>query len=175
MTIRRLLVGAALGVLASIALAAPTSAAAEPTYPPSVGGLTVSATTVAPGGSVTVTGSGFMAGSTVTVTVTNGGVVVASFTVTANSAGVVSASLALTASGTNTITLTGVDPNGAARVLVSTVFVVPSAASGSGSGLPNTGASIGTPLALGGVLILSGAGVVLATRRRRRRGTAAAG
>jgi LPXTG-motif cell wall-anchored protein len=178
MAIRRLLVGATLSVIASVGLPAAVAVAA-PVYPPATGGLSVSATTVSAGGSVHVAGGGFEAGSMATVTVRVSGIgIVDSFSVTADDSGVISTNVLLSHSGTTTIVVTGVDPSGAARVLTSVVEATSTSASGSGSGsgskasLPDTGASIGTPLVVGAALLLGGAGAVLAGRRRRRRATA---
>ncbi|MEN3361308.1 MAG: hypothetical protein V7637_5290 [Mycobacteriales bacterium] len=165
MAIRRLLVGATLSVIASIGLPA-AIAVAEPAYPPSVGSLTVPTTTVTAGHSLHVSGTGFAGGSTVTVTVWVGGVAVDSFTVTADSSGAISTGVLLSRFGRATIVVTGLDPNGASRVLTSVVEATAVAAGG--AGLPNTGASIRIPLVLGGALLLGGAGAVLAGRRRRR-------
>ncbi|MEN3361989.1 MAG: hypothetical protein V7637_5971 [Mycobacteriales bacterium] len=168
MAIRRLLVGATLSVIASVGLPAAIAVAA-PAYPPSTGGLSVSSTTVTAGGSVHVTGTGFGAGTTVTVTVWVGGVAVDSFSVVADSSGEISTGVLLSHSGTATIVVSGVDSSGATRVLTSVVEAASVSASGS---LPDTGASVRTPLVLGGALLLGGAGAILAGRRRRRRATA---
>src|SRR5690348_16732706 len=121
MAIRRLLAGAALGVVASFGLPA-AAAVAEPAYPPAVGGLTVSSTSVSVGGSVSIAAGGFAAGSTVIVTVRVAGVgVVDSFSVEADSSGDIGASVKLSTSGNATITVSGVDANGAARVLTTVV------------------------------------------------------
>jgi LPXTG-motif cell wall-anchored protein len=169
MVIRRLLVGVVLAVVATVLLPAAVGQAA-PAYPPSVGGLEVSASSVVTGGSVQVAGSGFKPGSQVIVTVRVGGVVVATFPTAVDALGEIFTTLHLTHAGETTIIVTGVDPDGAARVLTS---VVEAASAGSaGAELPNTGANIRAPLVLGGALLLGGAGAVLVTRRRRRRGTA---
>jgi LPXTG-motif cell wall-anchored protein len=185
MLIRRLLAGAALGVVASVVASAPAGAdpTPPPSYPPEVGGLTVSATTTVAGSTITLSGGGFAAGCAATITVQVAGLgEVLTFTEAADAAGLVSTSVQLTEAGTNTITMACLDPDGAARALSATVQVTapPSAAppssappGGSGGGLPNTGASILSPLILGGVLVLGGAAAIVAARRRRRRGNAA--
>jgi LPXTG-motif cell wall-anchored protein len=172
MSIRRLLAGLALGTVASVIASAPASAdtaTPTPTYPPQVGGLTVSATTLVAGGTLTISGGGFAPGCSATITVAVAGLgVVRSLTATANSSGMISAGLTLSTVGTNTVTVSCAAPNGAPRVLSATVVVSAPAA----SGLPNTGSNILSPLILGGVLVLGGAGVIAAARRRRRRGNA---
>lgn len=173
MAIRRLLVGAVLGVVASALLPAAASLA-EPAYPPAVGGLTVSATSVVAGGSVHVNGTGFEPGSQATVTVRVAGIgIVSSFSVTVDSSGAVGATVHLSYAGQTTIVVTGVDPDGAVRVLSSVVEAASSSSGGKGSALPDTGASIGAPLVLGAALVAAGLGALLVTRRRRRRDVAA--
>src|SRR6266550_7197281 len=176
MSIRRLLAGAALGVIASAL--APVAAGAQPIYPPQTGGLTVSATSVVAGSAVSVSGTGFAPASSVTVTVVVQDFgVVRSFTTKADSAGNVATSVLLSVAGTATVTMSGADPDGVPRLLTSTVFVAspPSAAGPPGqagppskAGLPNTGANVLSPLVIGGVLVLGGAGAIVAARRRRR-------
>jgi LPXTG-motif cell wall-anchored protein len=189
MSIRRLLAGAALGVVASVVVAVPAGAEPAtpvPSYPPVPGGATVSVTNVTAGGAVTVSGSGFAADSTVTIIVdVEGHSPVSTSTVTAGAAGTVSVRLLLTVAGKNTIILAGVDPNGAPRVLTTVVLVAPPGAGlppqagglppqgGGAGGLPATGANILSPLVLGGVLVLGGAGAIIAARRRRRGGNPA--
>jgi LPXTG-motif cell wall-anchored protein len=169
MSIRRMLASAALGIAAS--MVAPLSASADPTYPPVVGGLTVSATSTTAGSAITLSGGGFAPKSNAVVTVTVQRVgVVRRFTVTADSSGAVTTRLKLAVVGTNTITVSGVDSNGVPVLLSATVLV--SAPPASGGGLPNTGANIVSPLVLGGILVLGGAAAILTTRRRRRRGQA---
>jgi LPXTG-motif cell wall-anchored protein len=169
MSIRRVLAGAALGIVAGVAAALP--AAADPTYPPVVGGLTVSATSATAGSAVTLSGGGFAPDCNAIVSVTVQGVgVVRTFTVPADSSGVVSTSVKLTVAGTNTITVSCSDPSGVPVVLSATVLV--SAPPANAGGLPNTGANVVSPLVLGGILVLGGAAAILTTRRRRRRGQA---
>jgi hypothetical protein len=97
---------AALAVTAVVGLGLASPALAT-TYGPQSGSATVSATSVANGGTVTVGGDGFCPGSQVTVTVSQGGTVYITRTVRANNSGKVSLSLTLTQSGSNSITLTG--------------------------------------------------------------------
>ena len=175
MSIRRLLAGLAVGTVASVIASAPAGAApsASPTatYPPQVGGLTVSATTLVAGGTLTLSGGGFAPGCSATVAVVVSGIgVVRSLTAVADDSGLLSASLTLSTIGTNTITASCAAPNGAPRVLSTTVLVT--APPTSGGGLPNTGSNVLSPLVLGGILVLGGAGAILAARRRRRRGNA---
>jgi LPXTG-motif cell wall-anchored protein len=180
MAIRRLLAGAALGVVASFGLPA-VAAVADPAYPPSVGGLTVSSTSVSVGGSVSIAGTGFEPGSTATVTVRVRNVgITDNFAVVADASGNIGASVKLTSSGQTTIVVTGVDADGAPHVLTT---VVEAASTGAAApplglgpspkrGLPDTGANIRTPLVLGAALVLGGVGALLSTRRRRRRAIA---
>lgn len=108
-------------------------------------------------------------------------------TVTANAAGAFSVGVTLTQVGTNVIAASGVDPAGNPRVLTTTVIVTAAggvggdgSGSGSGSGgdasgvggLPDTGADLKLPIALGSVLLLLGGGAALLGRRRKRTGAA---
>jgi len=213
MILRRALTGGLFGLV--LVAAAPVSAAnAAPGYPPETGALTVSATVVTVGSTITVSGGGFEANSTVNVTTTltaqgfagagalSGGLgsfrgsapqrlaaaAAAAAAVTADASGSFSTGVTLTQVGTVVITASGVSDTGASRVLSATVQVVAAggaggagagsggAGSGTGGGsgvggsgsLPNTGASLRLPIALGAILVLGGAGLITAVRRRKR-------
>ena len=147
----------------------------------------VSAATVNPGGTVTVTGSNFSKSSTVQMTITP---VVATFprNLTSNTSGVVSLSFAAPSTAqTYTITLTdlltGVPPSsgGACGGVAQTTFTVAdagsggpttTAAAGSGGGggaLPTTGSDVASWLRMALVLVLAGAGLIVVGVTRRRR------
>lgn len=161
--------------VATAASAAPARPAATcNAYPTtSTCSVVVSATVVAPGGTITISVSGvFTPGEQVTVTV--GSTVVGQFTADGN--GTVSGTVTIPANltaGQYLLVLTGANGQTA-----STPFSVAVAAStfSSGSGnLPFTGAEIGTMSAVGGVLLIGG-GAAFATgmARKRRTGTSAA-
>jgi LPXTG-motif cell wall-anchored protein len=213
MGIRRALAGAVLGVGGSVLLALPAAAVtdADPYGPAATpGALSVSSSTVAPGGTVVVTGSGFGPNTAVslTVSVVNSGfrrveagtaplgsfvrsgtpraasvqgfaACVNGCTVTAGASGTFSVAMRLTRLGANVITANGVTAAGGPLILSATVIVTNGAgAGGSGSsdgsgvgGLPDTGSNLKTPVVLGSILVLVGAGATLVGRRRRRTAT----
>jgi len=153
---------------ASAAVCTSGAPSATTAYPPSQCSATASANVVAPGGSVTVAGSGFTPGHTVVVTLFPGGIRLGSATVSAS--GHVSVLVHLPsglASGTYKISI--FDPATGRQLLVQ-ITVRPSGAGGGtmASALPRTGADGLVPLAAGGVALVIGAGgaVVLARRRR---------
>jgi LPXTG-motif cell wall-anchored protein len=154
MTLRRALTGGLFGLV--IAAAAPmTAASAAPSYPvDETGGLTVSATVVTVGSTITVSGGGYAANTPVTVTTSTapqgfapltGGLgsfrsatagvqrlAAAAAVVNADGSGAFSASVTLTELGLATITASGLNPSGGTRTLIGTVQVV--AAGGGGVG-----------------------------------------
>ncbi|MCT9625597.1 LPXTG cell wall anchor domain-containing protein [Pseudarthrobacter equi] len=185
---------AALALAGSIALvgSAPAMATTYPALPPAAA---VSDGTVAPGETFVFTGQGFLAGETVTITVTvvtggaanAGGTAVSAkipvfqapqtLTATANAEGKISVPLALNEAGTYSITATG----NTSGVTVGPVTVTVAAslantggnAGGSpvantGSGLANTGADSGLVLwtLVGASALAAGATSVVVVRRR---------
>lgn len=156
---------AALAVTAVVGLGLASPALATG-YGAQSGSATVSATSVANGGTVTVGGDGFCPGSQVTVTVSQGGTVYITQTVRANNSGNVSLPLTLTQSGSNSITLTGQQSDcTGTRVLGIKVSV---GAVGAGSALPHTGGVDFTPLWAGLGLLAAGAMLVTVAHSRRR-------
>lgn len=163
---RRLLAIVALSVAGLGLTASPALAAYNGT-----GGASQSATTVAPGGSVTfVTQPIFTPGASVTVSVVDSAGKVTFFaTDTADANGAVTTSVTFTKSGTFKIQVS----DGAATATSDAITVtggttVPAVANnGSGGALPFTGSSIVAPgLGLGFGLVLVGVGVVAFSRRR---------
>lgn len=213
MTLRRALSVGLLGLLLAAAPAAAVSAAPGDYPPDGDVSISLSASVITVGGSVTVTGSGFRPGSTVEVGSTRtaqgfapAGVSgfaaplaaplaaprserLAAVAVTAGAAGTFSTSLTFSEVGTFVVTASGTSATGAAASASATLQVVAAGGiggggdtgggSGSGSGggasgvggsLPNTGASLVLPLTVGGLLLLTGVGLVVAARRRRHGG-----
>jgi LPXTG-motif cell wall-anchored protein len=185
---------AALALAGSIALigSAPAMAGTYPALPPAAG---VSDGTVAPGETFTFTGQGFLAGETVTITVTlvtggaanAGGTAVSAkipvfqapqtLTATADAQGKISVPIALNEAGTYSITATG----NTSGVTVGPVTVVVAASlantggnaggaplANTGSGLANTGADSGLVLwtLVGAGALAAGATSVVVVRRR---------
>jgi LPXTG-motif cell wall-anchored protein len=159
-----------LGTVAALAMTAVVglglASPALAVYGPESDNAVVSATNVSAGGSVTVGGDQFCPGSTVTVTVSQGGVVYITQRVRADDQGSVSLAVQPTKVGNNTVTLTGrqADCSGT-RVLSVNVQVSAAAA---GSNLPRTGGVNFTPLWAGLGLLVAGALLVTTARSRRR-------
>ncbi len=168
---------------AGLMLLGPSALAASPplAYPPTAPSLTVSANSVVVGGSVTVTGHGFLAGSPASVTWTGagaqgvggkafgaaaGGFRMGSKSLTVNASGVVTATVQLLSAGDHTITLAGTAADGSAASL-STLVTVNAAVATSGN-LPHTGAPLLLYLVSGLMLVLLGVLVVMLVRSRRR-------
>jgi hypothetical protein len=189
---RLLAVGAA-----SIAVLTASSGAAIAQYPPSGSSASVSATTVAIGTSVRFAGSGFAAGSKVTVSVNDAvfatvaagssttsalGRPAMHFNTTAyvRPAAVVSAGetfsvlVTLNKVGTNVLTGAGVDPAGNPRTVTAEVTVTPvvAATSDKASNLPFTGSSVIVPGIIIGLTMMAGGFLLLTTVRSRRVGSA---
>ncbi|HEY0509139.1 MAG TPA: fibronectin type III domain-containing protein [Blastococcus sp.] len=140
-------------------------AVVSPEAPKSSGALSTdkgAVSTVAVGGTVTLTGGGYQPFSTVTLVMYSTPIVLG--TTVADAGGNISATVTLPAgmSGTHTLVASGVDPSGAPHNLTMAVTV---GSAGEG-GLPNTGADIALP-ALGGLVALAaGGGLLFAARRR---------
>ena len=179
------------GVLAFAGASAATAVETYPAPPAAVTG-TVSAGVVAPGGTVTFSGQGFLPGETIDVTVdynndpnvvagsgVNGLIIlnqrVSAYTTTADDEGNFSTQVTLGEAGTYTLTAVGRESG---RTVTATVTADPAAASGAGnnsgttdgkSGLADTGADSTMMLwGAAGVLAL-GAGTVALTVARRKK------
>lgn len=130
-------------------------------YPPGRAELEVSSSSVAPGGSLTVSGDGFRPGSSVAIDLFSDPVRLA--TVTADATGGINTAVTIpttTSAGQHTIEASGVTPAGEALVLSATITV--------GGDLVRTGSSSTAPLtAAGAGLVLLGAAALVVTRRRR--------
>ena len=133
-----------------------------PLLPPPTGSL--SAGTVAPGGSLTVTASGFDAGESVTATLHSAPVSLG--TLAADGTGAVSLTFIVPADlepGTHALELVGAS---SARTL-SLTFEVVATAPASPQILPVTGTPTGSEASVGLTLVVLGAGLLAAARRRR--------
>lgn len=175
-----LLTGAvlALGPLGAVSLPAPAGAQTCPsTYAPSpCVTLTLSATIVAPGVAITITGSGFLAFSVIVITFHTAPVTLA--TVRADGNGDFSATVTIPASatpGSHVIEASGTGANGQPLTLTTPVTIasaipvsVPSASrpTSTAGQLPFTGANLALTGGTGGVLVLGGAAAIVASRRR---------
>ncbi|MEP7193833.1 MAG: hypothetical protein ABI903_13315 [Actinomycetota bacterium] len=150
-------------MVAMVAFASPSSAAPYTTQPTT----SVSNQNPVAGGTVTFSGSGFLAGETITITLDNG----TTFpSVVADASGAFSTTLTLSASlsGTHTLTATGATSG---RTSSTTIQVAAASANAgvvpSSGGLAFTGAAVVGIGALGALLLVGGAAMVLATRRRK--------
>lgn len=181
MRIRRF---AAVAAGAAMVLVGPSALAASPptAYPPTAPTLTVSANSILVGGSVGVTGTGFLPLSTASVTWTGagaqgaggkafgavaGGFRMGAKSLSAGATGVVTANVQLVSVGDHTITMAGTAANGSA-VSLSTVVTVAAAAVAASGNLPHTGAPLLEYTVAGLMLVLLGACVVMLVRSRRR-------
>ncbi|HET6395079.1 MAG TPA: LPXTG cell wall anchor domain-containing protein, partial [Blastococcus sp.] len=142
------------------------------TVPASQGSLTPAAGSsdkVVAGKTMTVTGSGYMPGSTVTVLIYSAPQVLT--TTVADSGGNFSVTVTVPAGlapGVHTLVAYGYDDNGLERVTTLSVTVsAAGTATVTGAKLANTGADVTIP-ALGGIATLGlGAGLIVISRRRR--------
>jgi hypothetical protein len=127
----------------------------------------VSSQTPTAGGTVTFSGTGFQAGETITITLDNGTTYPS---VVADASGAFSTTIHLSASlsGTHTLTATGATSG---RTSSTTIQVAAASANAgvapSTGGLAFTGAAVLGIGALGGLLLVGGATMVLASRRRK--------
>ena len=153
-----LIVVAVVVVLAPVALAVP--AHADPYGSP---GGTISVADPAPGGSVTVTGSGFKPDSAVTVQILSTPVRLASVTADANGVATVAVTIpaGFAAGASHTIELVGVDSSSAAYTVS-----IPVTLASAGTALPKTGTTL-VYLGLGVVVLALGVFLVVVVRRRR--------
>jgi hypothetical protein len=156
-------------ILAMVAFATPANAAPYTTQPTT----SVSNQSPTAGGTITFSGSGFLPGETIAITLDNG----TTFpSVVANASGAFSTTITLSAglSGTHTLTATGTTSG---RTSSTTIQVAAASANAgvvpntgvtpSSGGLAFTGAAVVGIGALGALLLVGGAAMVLASRRRK--------
>lgn len=149
-------------------------------YPPPAVGFQLSTSVTTPGATITGTGEGFLANSTVTITMNPGGIVLA--TVAANSGGNFSTPITIpasTAPGSYTIAASGTSATGqpltaSARLTVAAPQAAPlpatPAAPHAASNLPLTGADLRLGLTASlGLILLGSTGVLLSRKRRHAR------
>lgn len=163
----------------AIAVMALATGTAFAQYPPTAtGGTTVSDATLAPGESLTVSGSGWEAGSSVTMTLFPDPVGLGTAAVSAD--GTFSASVTIPTSvspGTHELRVSGTGADGQPRTSSTSLVIVgassgsasgsgASGSGGSGSDLAATGRGTGTTAVLAVLLLGIGGGVLLMARRR---------
>jgi LPXTG-motif cell wall-anchored protein len=98
-------------------------------------------------------------------------------TVHTNAAGSFSTSLTFSSPGVYVVTARGLAPDGSIRTATATITVLAAGnraggtntgtQTGSGTDLPNTGASVRLPITIGVILVLAGAGLLTVVRRRK--------
>jgi hypothetical protein len=160
-TLRKLVVLAGLGVMAL------GSTARAQNYPVQTAPLAVSSTTTSPGGSVQISGSGFVPGTTVQLLLFSSPVSLG--TVQANGAGAITASVTIPANtppGQHTLQAVGQAGSGGTLTLMAQIMVAGSGAQS--SGLASTGAQIGLIAGVGVALVVAGFLITAGSRRRRR-------
>lgn len=161
-------------VVAGCALLGLAAAPALAQYPPAAPSLAVSATVVTPGDPLTVSGSGWLPASEVTLTFLSSPVVLGTATTDANGAFTTQVTIPADASpGRHTIRATGLGPAGQPRT-VDVAITVAGAADRDGvvvipdRGLPRTGSgALASLVAAGGLLVVGTLAVVTARRRNR--------
>lgn len=146
-------------IIVMVGFAGPANAAAYTTQPT----VSVSDQTPTAGSSLTFCGTGFQAGETVTIVLDNGTTYPS---VAADSSGAfcTTAVLGVSLTGTHTLTATGTTSGSTANIEIKVAGVSASAGTG---GLAFTGAAVIGIGALGGLLLVGGAMMVLAGRRRK--------
>ncbi|WP_409330140.1 fibronectin type III domain-containing protein [Trujillonella humicola] len=148
------------------------SAASFPSSVPAksgdLGGPAGQSGSVTPGSKITLTGSGYLANSTVTLLVYSSPQVLGTVVADANGAFSVTVEIpAGLAAGSHTLVAAGVDAAGNPRYLTMPITVTAAGAAAGSGGLAYTGADVAVP-ALGGLAALAlGGGLVLAGRRKR--------
>ena len=150
-------------IMAMVAFAAPANAASYATQPTT----SVSSQSPTAGSSVTFCGSGFQAGETVTIGLTNGTTYPS---VAASSSGAFCTVVVLGASltGPQTLTATGLTSGRTSSTTIQVLGLSASAAPAPAtSGLAFTGANAIGIGGLGGLLLLGGGAMVLVARRRK--------
>ena len=166
------LITAAFLTVAYFAMGATVASAVPPGYSlnPSVD-VAVSSSTVAPGASLTVTGTGWLPASSVSVWIESEPVLLKSG-VAVDGEGAFSTPVIIPADiepGPHTIFTTGTTAGGDVGAAASaSITVTGSTTDGSGDNLADTGSNILPIGALGGVLLATGIGTVVLFRRRSR-------
>lgn len=169
----------ALPVSALLLLALSDSVLAQQ-YPPSSGGLTVSASDVSPGAEVTVSGGGYGPNSEVTITFESAPVVLGVVRVDASGQFTTRVRIPVDATpGTHTLRATGAGAQGGPRVLTATINVVgrqagPASTTGGGAGsratpggaLARTGSSTALPVSIAAAALIAASALLLLQVRR---------
>ena len=135
----------------------------------------VSAQTVAPGGTITFRGGGFASNSTITITLSPSSQVLGTATTDANGGFAVEVTIpSNTAEGTHTLEASGVDPDGNPLVVSQTITVssgesaevLGTSVTPTGA-LPFTGSDVGRTFGIGLAAVVVGGAAVWGARRSR--------
>jgi hypothetical protein len=160
---KRLIVVFATGLF-SLALASPAVAQTTP-YPPGGSGISVSSSTVGPGGTITATVTGMPPNTLVTFTFQSAPVVVG--TAMSDASGTATLTFTIPAGiapGVHTISASG---GGVTKTITITV-TGPSVPAGGGSIRAKTGFDLARPLGIALVLLIVGGATIVLARRRSR-------
>ena len=141
----RFLPPVACGALVTVLLLLSPAPARSQGYPPTSGELAISASVVAPGELVTVSGDGFAAGATVTITFESAPVVIGIVQADASGRFTADVRVPLDATpGVHTIRATGAAAGGGTRVLTARVTVAAPGPAGAAASPPPAGAAADT-------------------------------
>jgi LPXTG-motif cell wall-anchored protein len=160
---RKVFVVAACALTALLAVAGPAWAAAYPPDAPSIG---TSSSSVANGGTTTVSGSGWEPGATISLSIASTPQSLGTAAVQSDGTFSKDVTLPCVDSGTHTISASGTSSAGTADTASTTITVTGSCNPGSGT-LPHTGSDAAPVLTLAAGLILLGAVLVIVLSRRR--------
>ena len=163
----------AIVALAGVALSLLPGVAGSQEYPIQTGSLFVSDPTVTPGQAIQISGSGFVPGASVALTLESTQISLG--TTAANGAGAIDTTVTIptsTAPGTHTLKATGAAAGGGTLVLSATITVVGGAGAPGAAGrgfLAFTGGQVLVAGAIATGLLALGAASLMASRRRARR------
>jgi LPXTG-motif cell wall-anchored protein len=163
---RKALIFAACAVTGLLLIAGPASAA----YPPDAPSIGTSSSSIQNGGSTTVMGTGWQAGTTVALTIASTPQSIGTASVRSDGTFSQSVSIPCLDAGTHTISGSGTGASGAANTASTTVAVTGTCgdpANGGTGTLPHTGSNSAGVVTLASGLMLLGAVLVIAINRRR--------
>jgi len=161
---RKALIFAAFAVTGLLLTAAPARAA----YPPDAPAIGTSSSSIQNGGSTTVMGTGWQAGTTVALTIASTPQSIGTASVRSDGTFSQDVSIPCLDAGTHTISGSGTGASGAANTASTTVTVTGTCGDPAGGGtLPHTGSNAAGVVTLASGLMLLGAVLVIAINRRR--------
>jgi LPXTG-motif cell wall-anchored protein len=158
----KLLVVVACAVTGLLLLGGPAWAA----YPPDAPSIGTTSSSVANGGSTTVSGSGWEPGAAISLTIASTPQSLGTASVQSDGTFSKAVTLPCVESGTHTISASGTGSSGTANTASTMITVTGSCNPGTGT-LPHTGSDAGPVLTLAAGLVLLGAVLVIVVSRRR--------